>query len=308
MPYRRLPSLMALRAFEAVARNGSMKKAAEELNVTPGAMSQLVKKLEEELDCVLLTRVNRGFEITEAGISLQSGLSDAFIKMHEAVASVKPAEEQRTLMVACGPPFAAKWLVPRLGDFIQKHPDIDIRISSSFRKEDYGKSKVDIGIRLSNDNDPSLERVWIGEETAMVLASPEFIERQKLTEPNDILRVPIISEDNKEYFRDAVTWEHWLEKVGLPTNSANRGINFGEHEEQALDAAIAGTGVVLGRKVLASRDIEQRRLLCPFGPELKTGVHYQVVCRKELQHSQPAILFKDWLVAELTASLNMQAR
>lgn len=302
MPHRRLPSLLALRAYEAVARNGSMKKAADELNVTPGAVSQLVKKLEDELDCVLLNRINRGFELTEEGVRLQSGLTESFLRMHEAVASVKPVTENRTLVVACGPPFAAKWLVPRLSGFLKAHPDIDIRISSSFSKLDYHQQNVDIGIRLSNDDDPSLQRIWLGEESVMVLASPEFIKKQKIKEPKDILRVPILSEDTSKHFKHTPSWSDWFESVGLPKNSANRGINFGEHVEQALDAAITGTGVVLGRKVLAARDIESGRLVCPFGPELPTGLNYQIVCRKQIQHTEHAIAFKEWLQTEMEKS------
>ncbi|MEM9317150.1 MAG: LysR family transcriptional regulator, partial [Pseudomonadota bacterium] len=195
MPYRRLPSLLALRAFESVARNGSMKAAADELNVTPGAVSQLVKKLESEMDCELLDRSQRSVQLGPAGIRLQSSLSDAFMRLREAVEAVTPVNEKRTLMVACGPPFAAKWLVPRLGQFMEIMPEADIRVTSGFSKLDYRANEIDIGIRLSNDEDPSLERIWLGEESMMVMASPAYIEQQKIRENRDILRVPLLCED-----------------------------------------------------------------------------------------------------------------
>lgn len=307
MPYRRLPSLLALRAFEAVSRNGSMKQAAEELSVTPGAVSQLVKKLEDQLQCELLTRINRGFELTEAGIHLKTGLSDSFNRMKEAVDSVMPISQSKTLIVACAPSFAAKWLVPRLWHFLETHPDVDIRISSSFSKLDYATKQIDIGVRLTRDTDSSMERLVIGEESLMVLASPEFIQRQKINEPKDILRVPILSEDISATPIDPPTWTDWFKKVGLPLKSANRGVNFGEYAEQALDAAIAGAGVVLGHKVLASKDIEQGRLVCPFGPEMKSGLNYQIVCRPKIKHTDAAIAFREWLTQELTQSLRVNA-
>lgn len=307
MPYRRLPSLLALRAFEAVSRNGSMKQAAEELSVTPGAVSQLVKKLEDQLQCELLTRINRGFELTEAGIHLKTGLSDSFNRMKEAVDSVMPISQSKTLIVACAPSFAAKWLVPRLWHFLETHPDVDIRISSSFSKLDYATKQIDIGVRLTRDTDSSMERLVIGEESLMVLASPEFIQRQKINEPKDILRVPILSEDISATPIAPPTWTDWFKKVGLPPKSANRGVNFGEYAEQALDAAIAGAGVVLGHKVLASKDIEQGRLVCPFGPEMKSGLNYQIVCRPQIKHSDAAIAFREWLTQELTQSLLVNA-
>lgn len=305
MPYRRLPSLLALRAFESVARNGSMKKAAEELNVTPGAISQLVRKLEEELDCRLLIRLNRRFELTEPGIRLKTGLADAFIRMKAAVESVTPLPSSKGLLVACGPPFAAKWLVPRLSDFLEKHPDIEIRIASDYIKEDYDAREVDIGIRLSENQDASLERLWLGEETMMVLGAPKFIEQQKIKEPKDVLRVPLLSEENSERVLNAPSWRTWFSEAGLPEGSANRGVNFGNHVEQAIDAAVTGAGVVLAPKVLAAGDIEAGRLVCPFGPVLNMGVRYQVVCRKEIQHTEQAIVFRTWLVAELEKSLNL---
>lgn len=303
MPYRRLPSLLALRAFESVSRNGSMKKAAEELNVTPGAVSQLVKKLEEQIECLLLNRVNRGFELTAAGVHLRTGLAESFNKMRETVDAIVPVNSEQSLIVACAPSFASKWLAPRLSEFLERHPEIDIKITCSFSKLDYASKHIDIGVRLTKDTDPSMERMIIGEESMLVLASPEFIERQNIREPKDILRVPILYEESSSSSLIMPTWFDWFSHVGLPVKSANRGVNFGEFADQALDAAISSAGVVLGHKVLASKDIEQGRLICPFGPELLSGFHYQIVCRPEIKHSACVNAFRIWLADSLKQSL-----
>jgi LysR family glycine cleavage system transcriptional activator len=225
--------------------------------------------------------------------------------MHEAVNSVQPEEHENSLLVACGPPFAAKWLVPRLPRFLADNPEIDIRITSSFEFLDYRAREVDIGIRLTNDNDPSLERLWLGEETMLVMAAPDFIERNNISKPQDIIGLPLLSEDTSGHFDHAPTWDDWFEKAGLPKGEGQRGINFGEYVEQALDAAIGVAGLVLGRKVLASKDIQLGNLTCLFGYELPTGLQYQVVCRKEVKHKAHAIAFKDWLAFELGQSLSL---
>ena len=303
MPYDRMPSLLALRAFEAVARHGSMKLASEELFVTPGAVSQLIKKLEEQLDTALLTRVNRGFVLTNAGMRLHSGLNESFIKMREAVESVRVNSDDNSIVVACGPPFAAKWLTPRLPKFLSKYPQINIKITSSFDLLDYQAAEVDIGIRLTNDTNPRLDRIWLGEETMMAMGSPEYIDKNNIKEPKDLVGKSLLSEDTRSHFKTAPSWEDWFKTAGLSTTDVKTGINFGEYVEQGLDAARAGSGLVLGRKVLASADISEGRLKCLFGIELRTGLQYQIVCPKEKNHKEHIILFKEWLAAELGESL-----
>lgn len=304
MPYRRLPSLLALRAFEAVARNGSMKKAAQELNVTPGAVSQLVKKLEDQMACRLLHRANRGLELTSKGVQLQSGLTDAFLRLREAVDAVSGNMQKRTIRVSCGPAFAAKWLVPRLHEFIQAHPDMDIRLQSHRNQTDINNDDVDIGIKLSNEPDSGFRQTWLDQETLLVVAAPEFIARQRLLEPKDVLRVPILSETNSDKLLPQAGWANWFRVAGLPAASANRGVNFGDYEEQAIDGAVAGVGVVLARKALASKDIQEGRLVCPFGPEISTGVRYQIACRQQTEDVEQVGSFRIWLEDELQRCLS----
>ena len=307
MPFRRMPPLLALRAFEAVARHGSFKSAAQELNVTPGALSQQVRKLEQDMDVALFVRHNRSIEPTEAGHRLRSGLTDAFVRMREAVEAVTPTDETNSLVVACDPPFSAKWLVPRLGRFVEQYPDIDIRLAAHFRLLDYAPNEIDVGIRLSHDEDATLEREWLVEETMLPLAAPSFIRKQRLSEPRDLLRVPLLSEDSINSNEGTPSWETWFKAVGLSPADANRGVNFGQHAEQAIDAAIAGAGVVLGRRVLASMDIAQGRLSSPFGPELSANIKYQIVYRKQRRLPPKIVKFKNWLIKEHKKCLESDA-
>ena len=308
MPFRRMPPLLALRAFEAVARHGSFKRAADELNVTPGALSQQVRKLEQDLDVTLFVRHNRAIEPTEAGHRLRAGLTDAFVRMREAVEAVKPADETSTLVVACGPPFAAKWLVPRLGRLLEQHPELDIRIAAAFGRLDYGPNEIDVGVRLGLTEDEALDHDPLVEESVLPLASPAFIEKQALREPRDLLRVPLLSDESIRFFHDATpTWATWFEAVCMDPADATRGVSFGRHGEQAIDAAAAGAGVVLGRRVLASMDMAQGRLVSPFGPELGAGLTYKLAHRRQQRLPSKVALFKRWLLEELEACLESKA-
>lgn len=299
MPYRRLPSLSALRAFEAVARHGSFKDAASELHVTPGALSQQVRKLEEEMDVRLLERQNRGITPTDAGHRLRAGLSDAFMRMREAVEATRPTDENNSLIVSCGPPFAGKWLTPRLGRFMTAHPEVDIRLAANFALLDFSTDNFDVGIRLTIDSDPALVHEPLFEESVLALASPSFVTRQKLSEPRDLLRVPIITDESLSFQADTPDWNTWLAAVGLPSESASRGLNFGMHAEQAIDAAVSGAGVVLGRRILAAIDINEGRLMSPFGPELETGVRYHFACRESKRQLPKVVKFRNWLQEEI---------
>ncbi len=192
-----------------------------------------------------------------------------------------------------------------MATFLERLPEADIRITSSFTRLDYAEHHIDVGIRLSNDDDPALDRIWLGEETMMPLTSPAYIEAQRLREPKDLLRVPLLFEDVSRHFPHTSSWPDWFAAAGLPRESAMRGVNFGAYHDQALDAAIMGAGVVLGRKVIASRDIADGRLVCPFGPELSTGINYQIVCRRDLKHTPLAKAFQEWVAEELMCCLGM---
>ncbi len=301
MPFRRLPPLNALRSFEAVARHGSFKAAAGELFVTPAALSQQVRKLEADLGVDLFVRQNRSIAITAAGMRLNAGLNDGFARIREAVESVTTSHDQ--LVVSCGQPFAAKWLTPRLGDFMRSYPQIGISLSSSFERDSYCGDGVDVGICLSKAQDDSLDSEWLIEEILVPLASPAFIAEHRLREPKDILRVPIIWDDGLA-FAGGPTWECWFREARIDPANANRGVNFGRHNEQAIDAAAAGAGVALCRLTLASLDIGSGRLQMPFGPTLDTGVHYQLVHRASAETAALVTTFKNWLIDEMFGAAN----
>jgi LysR family glycine cleavage system transcriptional activator len=269
------------------------------LHVTPAALSQQVKKLEHDLEVPLLTRENRRIVPTLEGMRLKAGLSEAFLQIRESIESIRPdPDERKVLVVSCGTPVASKWLAPRMGRFLDEHPDVDLSIASKVELVDYHKERIDVGIRLSRDDSDDLDRIWLYEETAVPLCSPEFAYRHKLTEPKDILRVPILRDDGLTYCRGPV-WELWFAEAGLNPSGAQRGAYFGKCPEQAIDAAVAGAGVVIASKTLASVDLDMQRLVIPFGPEVRMGVRYQIVSRKLPEPCAYLEAFKSWVKREL---------
>lgn len=302
MPFRRMPSLLALRAFEAVARHGSFKDAARELSVTAGALSQQVKNLEEELGVELFIRMNRSIRLTEAGGMLSLGLRDAFVRVRESVERVRPRSGNQTLTVNCEPAFASKWLVPRLHKLNDFAPDVDVHIVSTFDESDLGPGGVDVAIRLSQSIDMSFYNQFMVTETVIPLASPDYVRAHKLRQPKDLLDVALLHDNSMSFYAKIPTWSRWFSAAGLDPRQAVRGTRFENHAEQALDAASAGGGIVLGRTVLADHDIQSGRLMSPFGPEISTNLGYHLICSDEKRHEQHVKAFFDWVMAEIEAS------
>ncbi|MEM1142787.1 MAG: LysR substrate-binding domain-containing protein [Pseudomonadota bacterium] len=298
MRQRRLPPLHALRAFEAVARSGSIKAAADEMYVTPSAVSQQIKKLEEDLNVALLVRDNRNVMPTAEGLRLRDSLGDAFISIREGVESILATDEGADeLVVTCGASVAAKWLIPRLGGFISRYPEVDIRVSPIVEFAAYQKEDVDVGIHLSSETSPNLEHTWLFEETVVALCSPEFASRHRLREPRDILRVPLLRHNAFADSKGPLA-ELWFAKAGLGASGARRGVHFEGSAELAINAALGGAGVVIAPKTLASIDLENSRLVIPFGPEVRLGLSYQFVERRTPRACDYLESFKTWVMEE----------
>ncbi len=296
MAIRRLPPLTALRAFEAVARHASFKNAADELCVTPGALSQQVRKLEDDLGVELLIRHNRSIEVTPRGQALCDGLSDAFLCMRDAVASARPELQPDCLVVGCPSPFAMKWLVPRLGHFTEAHPDVDIRIAADYRSAT--AEPVDVTIRLSEARTGELGSERLARESFLPLVSPSFLERYNIRTPEDFLRVPLIREASGDLFGEAPRWEDWFRACGIDAPADCRVIDFGDRIDQAIDAAASGVGALLGPRVLSDMDLASGRLVSPCGPEITAPVHYEVACARRPGRPRLVDAFREWLNTE----------
>ena len=188
-----LPPLTALRAFDAAARHMSFAKAAEELHVTPAALSFQIKSLEEHLGRPLFRRLNRAVELTEAGRALAPGAAEGFATLQSAWRAVRRQEDDTSLTVTAGPALTAKWLAPRLYEFARAHPEIDLKFSATLRNMDLERDDVDVAIRFGNSADDGLYSVPVRKEWLTPVMTPELAEglrRQspmgRLTTPDDV--------------------------------------------------------------------------------------------------------------------------
>ncbi len=295
MPHRRLPPLSSLRAFEAAARRGSFKHAAEELGVTPAAVSQQVRGLEEDLGLSLFTRGARSVTLTVPGNTLRSGLVEAFVKIHEAVEQARALSDPGLVVTSSGP-VAAKWLVPRLNTFSAQYPEVAVHLQASFDMISLGGGGSDVAIRFGRkpDNDVYHERLW--DEMVLPLASPDLVERLDLKSPADIQRAPLIHDESlTSLFPGAPDWSQWFEAAGLTGLNSQRGMRFTNYADQAIDAAISGSGVLLGRVGLAGGDLQAGRLVCPFGPIYPTDYSYYFVCPKGAETTSCVEKFLIWI-------------
>ena len=294
---RALPPLNALRAFETIARHLSFSKAADELHVTPAALSHQIKGLEEQLGIALFHRRTRSIELTDAGRLLYPGLHAGFESVRDAVARLDRACEDRILVISATPGLTAKWLVPRLWRFLSAHPDIDARIAASMDFADFVRDGVDVAIRLSDGRHPELHVEKLFADSVLPVCSPRLVEAG-LRRVEDLARFPLIHYDIPLSARAPPLWAEWLKLAGVEGVDATRGLHFNV-ADHALDAAVAGAGVSLAFKLIASDDVHAGRLVMPFGPELPLTAGYHFVCPKGHEERPNVRAFRDWLFAEI---------
>ena len=291
-----LPPLNALRAFEAIARHLSFAKAADELHVTPAALSHQIRALEEQLGLPLFHRRTRAIELTDAGRLIYPGLHAGFESVRGAMAQLDRSRDSNVLVISATPGLVAKWLMPRLWRFLHAHPDIDARVSASLKIADFAAEGVDVAIRLSKENHPELYAERLFNDSVLPVCSPRLVE-QGLRSPADLPRFPLIHYDIPMSMRAPPLWADWFAVAGLQ-GDATRGlkVNVADH---ALDAAVAGAGVSLSFKLIASDDVHSGRLVTPFGPELPLASGYNFVCPKGHEKRPNVRAFRDWLFAEM---------
>jgi LysR family glycine cleavage system transcriptional activator len=289
---RRLPSLNALKAFEAAARYESFTKAADELSVTQGAVSHQVKALEAELGLRLFNRERQRLVITDAGRSYLEVVRDAFDRL--AVGTNRLVQLQKTgvLTVSTSPNFATKWLVHRLGKFVEAHPDIDLRVSASLQHIDFAREDIDLAIRHGDGQWPGMSVTRLCAEELFPVCSPKFVRgRSALRSPSDLGDHILLHVD------DRVGWSKWLEAADVAATAVDRGPIYNQ-ASMAIDAAVAGQGIALARTALAAWDLRAGRLVRPFAHVLKAPYAYWIVYPKSTADLPKISTFRDWLLAE----------
>jgi LysR family transcriptional regulator, glycine cleavage system transcriptional activator len=288
---RRLPSLNGLKAFEAAARSESFTRAAEELNVTQGAVSHQVKALEDTLGLKLFHRERQRLILTEAGRNYLAVVRDALDRIAIGTERLLQQREGGVLTISTSPDFAAKWLVNRLSRFAEKHPDIDLRVSATTHYIDFAREDVDVAIRHGDGNWPGLHAERLYSERLFPVCSPKLVAgRNRITKAADLLKFPLLR------LEDAKNWRRLFEAAGVKAD-----VNPGPVLNRAsmlIDAAIDGQGIALARTSLAAWDLINGRLVRPVDVSLRMVNTYWIICPKAAADVPKVATFRNWVLAE----------
>jgi LysR family transcriptional regulator, glycine cleavage system transcriptional activator len=312
MSYR-LPPLNALRAFEAAARHLSFKKAAEELHVTPAAISHQVKALEDYLGVRLFRRLTRALELTQAAQACLPKLREGFDSLAQAMEPLRAEHIAGTLTVGAAPAFAAKWLVPRLHRFAAAHPEIELRISASLELIDVlrrdarpsaataeppPQNVYDLTIRFGRGRYPGYRVDKLCSTLVTPLCSPKLLgDGHRLKQPEELRHHTLLHDDTVYLDEGQPDWAVWLKAAGVEGVDVMRGPRF-SHAALTIDAAADGLGVALSLPKLAASELAAGRLVKPFKLSLPSKFCYYLV-REEVAAERPRMAaFRNWLLEE----------
>ncbi|MBR0799938.1 transcriptional regulator GcvA [Bradyrhizobium jicamae] len=296
--------LNALRAFEASARHGSFSGAAAELGVTPAAVGQLVRTLEEWLGVSLFNRATTGKARLVPTALASRALPDlraGFDRLTIGLERLKDETANGLLTVTVSPAFAAKWLLPRIDRFQSRWPDIDVRLDTNLKLLDYVALGLDIGVRYGGGTWPGLVAEFLMDEEVYPVCSPTLAKARSLKTPADLGKQTLIHDQSVDPETGFETWASWLAKAGVSGVMPRKGLKI-NNSAAVLQAAIEGHGVALARSILAQDDIAAGRLIRLFPKiNVQASLAYYVVYRSEASNLPRLTAFRDWLFAEATA-------
>jgi LysR family glycine cleavage system transcriptional activator len=292
----RFPPLHALPSFEAAARHLSFSKAADELHVTHGAVSRAVRHLEDQLGVQLFVRGTRSIALTTVGSSFAAEVRAALDRLSAAAAATALEQASGLLSVSTLDAFAAQWLVPRLFKFRRAHGDIDVRLSTSEKLADFVTDGIDIAIRYGRGRYSGVVAELLMEEDLSPVCGPKLLEgRHPLRSPSDLKYHTLIHDEFH------IDWATWLRTAGITDVDPHRGPRF-QSSQHAVQAAIQGEGVILGRSPLVADDLAAGRLVQPFSVSVPAGLAYYIVYpARSLQRTKVKV-FRDWLLDEVRGS------
>ena len=301
-PTHRLPSLNALRAFEAVARRLSFARAAEELFVTKAAVAQQIRLLEEEIGTPLVARSGRGLKLTEAGAAGAAGLTDGFALLARAARAMREAKGRRFLVINASASFAATWLVGRIGKFKSRHPDIDVLVDADPREDTLERGGADAMIRWGDGQFPGLATTRLFKEEVFPVCAPALVEAESpLKTPADLRHCTLLHLEWNPSFPTWPSWSDWLKAAGEPMVESTSGVYFNQMS-MAITAAAQGQGVALASLAIAADDLASGRLVAPFATTVRTPYGYYFLCRPDTAETPRIRALRDFLIEEAALS------
>lgn len=286
---RKLPSLNGLRAFESAARLGSFAAAGEELAVTQAAVSRMVRLLEERLGYALFERHANRLALTSQGRTLLPGLTSAFDAIATLAAQIGSMTNARALTVGVGTSFAMRWLIPRLGSFQVRHPDIEVRVATGGAQHPI-RDDWTCGIVLGDGQWPGYEALTLFSADLFPVCTPAIARRMKV--PADLRNETLL-----QVAHQADDWPSWLRAAGLKLRPEKRGPRF-DNYALALQAAVDGLGVAIGLRPYVEDDIAAGRLVAPFAMTVPKDKAWYLIASPARRDDPSFAAFRDWLLAE----------
>lgn len=285
----------AIIVFHAVARAGSISRAADELRVTPSAVSQQIQALELHLGTALTSRVGRNITLTEAGERYFEMISREIEHVTDVTQHVRGIRSATTLTVRAAPSVSSKWLLPRLAGFVDANPDIELRLDGTNEPTDFRKENVDLEIRHGEGGWAGLFVESLGKERFFPLCAPSFLAADSLS-AQDLLEHRLIHS-----VKSQVQWPRWFTEAGIEPAERWKRVLF-DRSHMAIDAAVDGLGIGLESELLAWRELRDGRLVCPVKnpPEVALTTQWIVCPHGHLRHRKTRT-FLDWLRAERDA-------
>lgn len=292
-----LVHLNALRAFEAAARRLSFAAAASELNVTPSAISQQIRTLEEYLDMPLFIRSKVGITLTPQARDAYPTIRDGLEQLTLGLERLRFSQADRLVTLTAPPSFAAQWLLPRIDRFREQHPDLEIRLDVSDRLADFAAEGIDIGVRYGLGGYPGLASDKLLVEQVVPVCSPKLLSPDEPADKAWLARMTLIHDATSAFDPTFPTWKQWLHARGMHNVDATRGLRINS-SLLAIQAAIDGQGIALARTVIAERDVRAGRLITPIPQAERTRCAYYVVHLPHALTHRKVQAVRDWLFAE----------
>lgn len=289
----RLPPMQALRAFDATARAQSLTGAAQALNLTHGAISHQIKALESALGVRLVERAGRGIRLTDEGARFASRVRAAFAELAAAMNEVAARANPRQLRVSVVPSFAARWLLPRIGRFLARFPDVDLDVRASMAYVDFRHDDADVAIRYGLGDWPEVHVEPLLEDRFFPVCSPRLANGRLPERPADLARYTLLR-SNDEF------WKPWFDAAGLDWPEPARGPMFND-SAHLMQAAAEGQGIALARDSLLGNDLRNGVLVRLFDVDVPNPRKYFFVYPPRMAGSPKLALFRQWLHDEIAA-------
>jgi LysR family transcriptional regulator, glycine cleavage system transcriptional activator len=289
-----LPNLQTIKAFDSAARHQSFSRAAADLGLTPGAVSHHMKNLEERLRVKLFKRNGRGIALTEAGQSLHMKVKQGLALVEQAFDDAHHRKLFRTLTVSTLPSFAERWLIPRLGQYLKTHRQIDLSLRTSLDLVDLAKDGVDVAIRYGTGDWDGVERTKLKDEILFPVCSPNFLNAKHPQTLKDMAKSQLLRHGRQP-------WTPWFQAAGLDALEPSRGLNFNDSGAM-LNAAAHGYGIALARFTLVEDDLRSGRLVKLFDVEVQDVYSWYAVWRPSADKKSDVAAFCTWLQQQLNGS------